>query len=179
MAPIRAFAAMLLAGAALVAMPACARECAPTLLPVAMPMTAGFGRIENRCPTPVTIVGASSAAFDDVSLHETRVIDGVSRMRAVPELVVPANGTMTLQPGGLHLMLMQPRAPLQAGRRIEIDFALKGGGTLRGELVVRAPGKRAPTRRRGAVGNAGVVEPPHGPSEQAVLVDRLWRADVS
>lgn len=148
MAPIRAFAAMLLTCAALFAMPACARECAPALrdgwvrlLPVAMPMTAGFGRIENRCPTPVTIVGVSSAAFDDVSLHETRMVDGVSRMRAVPELVVPANGTMTLQPGGLHLMLMQPRAPLRAGSRIAIDFALKGGGTLRGELVVRAPGQ--------------------------------------
>lgn len=148
MATIRAFAAMLLTCAALVAMPACARECAPTLrdgwvrlLPVAMPMTAGFGRIENRCPTPVTIVGASSPAFGDVSLHQTRVIDGVSRMRAVPELVVPARSTMALQPGGLHLMLMQPRAPLRAGSRIEMVFALKGGGTLRGELVVRAPGE--------------------------------------
>jgi len=147
MAAIRAFAAMVLTCAALVAMPACARECAPTLrdgwvrlLPVAMPMTAGFGRIENRCPTPVTIVGASSTAFGDVSLHETRVVDGVSRMRGVSELIVPANGTMTLEPGGLHLMLMQPRAPLQAGSRIEIDFALEGGGTLRGELIVRAPG---------------------------------------
>ena len=109
------------------------------LLPVAMPMTAGFGRIENRCPTPVTIVGASSPAFEDVSLHETRVVDGVSRMRAVPELVVPADGSMTLEPGGLHLMLMQPRAALQAGSTIEIVFELKGGGTLRGELVARAP----------------------------------------
>ena len=144
MAPIRALAAISLA--ALLALPACARECAPVLrdgwvrlLPVAMPMTAGFGRIENRCPAPVTIVGASSPAFGDVSLHETRVVDGVSRMRAMPELVVPANGSVTLEPGGLHLMLMQPRAALQAGSTIEIVFELKGGGTLRGELVARAP----------------------------------------
>ena len=144
MAPIRAFAAILLA--AMLALPACARECAPALrdgwvrlLPVDMPMTAGFGRIENRCPAPVTVVGASSPAFGDVSLHETRVVDGVSRMRAVPELVVPADGSVTLEPGGLHLMLMQPRTPLQAGSTIEIVFELKGGGTLRGELVVRAP----------------------------------------
>ena len=144
MAPIRAFAAISLA--ALLELPACARECAPALhdgwvrlLPVAMPMTAGFGRIENRCPAPVTIVGASSPAFGDVSLHETRVVDGVSRMRAMPELVVPADGSVTLEPGGLHLMLMQPRTPLQAGSTIEIVFELKGGGTLRGQLVVRAP----------------------------------------
>ena len=146
MIPIRAFAAVLLACATALALPACARECAPALrdgwvrvLPVAMPMTAGFGRIDNRCPTPVTIVGASSPAFGDVSLHETRVVDGVSRMRAVPELVVPAGGSMTLEPGGLHLMLMQPRTALQAGSTIEIVFKLKDGGTLRGELVARAP----------------------------------------
>ena len=144
MAPIRAFAAISLA--ALLALPACARECAPALhdgwvrlLPVAMPMTAGFGRIENGCPAAVTIVGASSPAFGDVSLHETRVVDGVSRMRAMPELVVPANGSVTLEPGGLHLMLMQPRTPLQAGSTVEIVFELKDGGTLRGELLVRAP----------------------------------------
>lgn len=147
MATIRAFAATLLTCAALVAGPACASDCTPALrdgwvrlLPVAMPMTAGFARIENRCPTPVTIVGASSPAFADVSLHGTRLVDGVSRMREVPELRVPANGAVTLQPGGLHLMLMQPRQPLQAGSKVQIEFALKDGGTLRGELVVRAPG---------------------------------------
>ena len=146
MIPIRAVAAILLACATVLALPACARECEPALrdgwvrlLPVAMPMTAGFGRIENRCSTPVTIIGAGSPAFGDVSLHETRVVDGVSRMRAVPELVVPADGSVTLEPGGLHLMLMQPRTALQAGSTIEIVFELKGGGTLRGELLVRAP----------------------------------------
>jgi len=144
MTSIRAFTGIFLAAA--LALPACARECAPALrdgwvrlLPVAMPMTAGFGRIENRCPTPVTIIAASSPAFADVSLHATRVVEGVSRMRAVPELVVPEDGSVTLEPGGLHLMLMQPRAPLQAGSTIEIVFELKGGGALRGELVVRAP----------------------------------------
>lgn len=138
----------LIASAALAALPACARECAPALrdgwvrlLPVAMPMTAGFGRIENRCPTPVVVIGASSPAFADVSLHETRIVDGVSRMRAVAQLPVAANGTVTLEPGGLHLMLMQPRAPLQAGGSVPIEFSLKGGGTLRGELVVRKPGQ--------------------------------------
>lgn len=145
MTRIRALLASLCVSAALFALPACARDCAPTLadgwlrlLPVAMPMTAGFGRIENRCPTPVTIVGASSPAFADVSLHETRVVDGVSRMRAVTELPVAANGEVVLQPGGLHLMLMRPRVPLQAGSTIEVGFVLKGGGTLRGKLLVRA-----------------------------------------
>lgn len=105
--------------------------------PMQMPMMAGFGRIENRCPLPVTIVSAKSAAFGDVSLHETRIVDGVSRMRAVPELRIAPDGSAQLKPGGLHLMLMQPHKPLKPGSRIAVEFALKDGGSLFGEFEVR------------------------------------------
>lgn len=126
-------------------LPACARECAPQLrdgwvrlTPVKMPMMAGFGRIENPCPTPVTITGVSSPAFGDVSLHETRIVDGVSRMRELPELRIVPDGVAVLKPGGMHLMLMQPHATLQEGSRVVVEFALKEGGVLRGELEVRS-----------------------------------------
>jgi copper(I)-binding protein len=128
------------------ALPACARECTPQLrdgwirlTPVKMPMMAGFGRIENRCPAPVTISGVRSPAFADVSLHETRIVDGVSRMRALPELRIAPDGAAVLKPGGMHLMLMQPRAPLKEGSRVVVEFTLKDGGVLRGELEVRKP----------------------------------------
>ena len=100
---------------------------------------AGFGRIENRCAAPVVIVGAKSAAFGEVSLHETRVVDGVSKMRPVPELRIAPDGAAVLKPGGLHLMLMQPHKPLKAGSRVAVEFALKDGGTLLGEFEVRKP----------------------------------------
>jgi copper(I)-binding protein len=127
-------------------LPACARECAPQLrdgwirlTPVQMPMMAGFGRIENGCPSPVTITGVRSPAFGDASLHETRIVDGVSRMRALPELRIVPDGAAVLKPGGMHLMLMQPRVPLKEGSRVVVEFTLKEGGVLRGELEVRKP----------------------------------------
>ncbi|HEY0662429.1 MAG TPA: copper chaperone PCu(A)C [Lysobacter sp.] len=129
-------------------LPACARDCAPQvregwvrLPPGRMPMMAGFGRIENRCPSPVTIVGVSSPAFADTSLHETRIIDGISKMRALPELRIAPDAAAMLKPGGMHLMLMQPHAPLKPGSRVVVEFALKDGGTLRGEFEVRKPGE--------------------------------------
>ena len=128
------------------ALPACARECVPQvhdgwirLTPVKMPMMAGFGRIQNDCTKPVTIVGASSPSFGDVSLHETRIVEGVSRMRELPELRIAPDGTAVLKPGGMHLMLMQPRTELKEGSRVVIEFALKEGGVVRGELEVRKP----------------------------------------
>lgn len=124
-----------------------ARECRPAVVggwlrmpPVAMPMLAGFGRIENRCRKPVTIVAARSPAFGDVSLHETRIENGVSRMRAMPELRIAPGGAATLAPGGLHLMLMDPKTPVNAGGTVEIEFELEGGQVIRAPFTVRRAG---------------------------------------
>ena len=107
------------------------------LLPGGMPMQAGFGRIDNRCPMPATIVSASSPAYGSVELHESKTVGGISRMRAVPELRIAPDGAAVLQPGGLHLMLMQPKSPLKAGSRVAIEFDLKDGRRLLGEFEVR------------------------------------------
>lgn len=126
------------------ALPGCAAECAPTLQegwiragPPGMPMRAGFGRIVNDCPAPLEITGASSPAFDDVSLHRTTVVDGVSRMRSVPMLQVPANGEAVLEPGGLHLMLSGGRGGLATGDRVPVVLETGNGGSLQGTLEVR------------------------------------------
>jgi copper(I)-binding protein len=135
--------ALLLTAAAL---QASAKECAPAmkegwvrLPPAAMPMMAGFGRIANPCPMPVVIVSASSPAFGDVSIHETRNVDGVNRMREIEQLRIAPDDSATLKPGGLHLMLMQPRAPLKEGSKVVVNFKLQDGREILSELVVRKP----------------------------------------
>lgn len=105
--------------------------------PAAIPVLAGFGTIDNSCDTPQTVVAGSSPDFAEVSIHETRFEDGMAKMRAVPELVVPAGGSTTLKPGGLHMMLMQPRAIPMAGDVIRIDFQLEDGRTIPGDFEVR------------------------------------------
>lgn len=109
------------------------------LPPTNMPMMAGFGRLVNRCAMPVTIVAARSPSFASVELHETRIVDGVSRMRPVPQLRLPPDGSATLKPGGMHLMLMRPSAQLKPGSRIAIEFELADGRKLLGEFVVKKP----------------------------------------
>jgi copper(I)-binding protein len=104
-----------------------------------MPMMAGFGRIANACSMPVVIVSASSPAFGDVSIHETRNIDGVNRMREVEQLRIAADDSAVLKPGGLHLMLMQPHAPLKEGSKVVVKFKLQDGREILSELVVRKP----------------------------------------
>lgn len=100
-------------------------------------MLAGFGRIENKCPTAMTITGARSARFADVTLHRTSLVDGISRMRPVPQLSIATHGVAVFEPGALHLMLMQPGKALKAGDHVEIAFRLQDGRAFRGDFVVR------------------------------------------
>lgn len=123
-----------------------AKECLPEvrdgwirLLPGGMPMHAGFGHIVNACRQPVAIVGARSDAYAEVELHETRVVEGVSRMRPVPRLALAARDGAELRPGGLHLMLMRPASRIEPGQRIVIEFRLADGRRIRGEFVARTP----------------------------------------
>ncbi len=137
-----ALAALLAAGA----FHAAARECVPAmkegwvrLPPAAMPMMAGFGRIANPCPMPVVIVSASSPAFGEVSIHETRNVDGVNRMREVEQLRIAPDDSVTFKPGSLHLMLMRPHAPLKEGSKVVVELKLQDGREILSELVVRKP----------------------------------------
>ena len=121
------------------------RDCTPLVRdgwvrmpPGAATMMAGFGRIENACPTPATIVAVRSPAFAGTSLHESRLVDGISSMRTVPELRIAPDDVAVLKPGGLHLMLMQPNAPLKAGSKVAVQFELADGRELLGEFEIRS-----------------------------------------
>jgi copper(I)-binding protein len=125
--------ALVFAGAAAAA-PATAAGCLPKvegawirMPPAGLPMMAGYARITNPCKASLAIVGARSDAFADTSLHETRVENGMSRMRATPALRIAPGGSAVLEPGGFHLMLMDPVKPLHAGDRVAVEFTLEDG----------------------------------------------------
>lgn len=113
------------------------------LPPGPMPMTAGYARIRNDCHDEVVVVGAVSRAFAEVSLHETRQVDDVSRMREITRLPVPAGKVVELEPGGLHLMLMRPEVALTEGAQLPLRLSLADGRKVDGRLQVR---RQAPPR---------------------------------
>lgn len=111
------------------------------LVPGGMPMHAGFARIDNPCGAAVTVTGVSSSAYGSVSLHESTLVNGISRMRALPQLVLPAHGGAELKPGGLHLMLMDPKKPLKPGDHVALRFDTGKDRIVSGDFVVRAGGE--------------------------------------
>lgn len=73
-----------------------------------MGMSAAYLTLKNNSNQPISISRVTSAQYASVQLHETTIEDGIARMRAIPELEIPAGKTVTLRRGGKHLMLMRP-----------------------------------------------------------------------
>lgn len=71
-------------------------------------MSAAYLSLTNNTAATIRITRVASPQFGSVQLHESILQDGIARMRAIPELEIPAGDTLTLQRGGKHLMLMRP-----------------------------------------------------------------------
>lgn len=103
-------------------------------MPPGSMMTAGFGRLINRSDSDMHFSGYSSPQFADVSLHQTKSVDGMSRMQEVEGLSLSAGGDFELTPGGYHLMLMRP---LDAGHeQVLLHFDLADGRRFSFELPI-------------------------------------------
>lgn len=102
-------------------------------------MSAAFGTIENKSDKPVNMVAASSPASATVELHEV-VADATGDKTMRPKaggFVIPAHGSMTLKPGGEHLMFMGLKAPLRTGAETPITFTFADGSTTTVTAQVR------------------------------------------
>lgn len=98
-------------------------------------IAAGYCDIRNDGAAPITIVGFSGPLR--IAIHETRIEDGLARMRPIAALDVPAKSTTELTPGGKHLMLygvdaarlgsgpVTLRARLASGAEIAANFELR------------------------------------------------------
>lgn len=71
--------------------------------------SAGYLVLTNNTAEPIRITRITSPQFDTVEIHQTTVEDGVARMRRLDAQVVPPRGSVALERGGKHLMLMGAR----------------------------------------------------------------------
>jgi copper(I)-binding protein len=106
--------------------------------PPASPVMAGYLQIRNPTALEMKIESVASDAFGSAELHEMREVNGVMRMRALRDLRLLPDSEVSLAPGGMHLMLMQPVRELSAGDMVAVTFVLANGGRQDVEFEVRA-----------------------------------------
>lgn len=81
---------------------------------------------------------ASSPVAGVVELHTHLHDNGVMRMRQVPEIVIPAQQKVALQPGGLHIMLIDLKAPLKVGDTVPLTLRFETAGSVQLDVPVKA-----------------------------------------
>jgi copper(I)-binding protein len=94
---------------------------------------AGYMVLENHGDSDVMVTGASSPACGMLMLHKSEDSSGMAMMIDVPDVTVPAHGSVTFAPGGYHLMCMQPS--MKIGDTVKMTLMFQGGA----RVVVAAP----------------------------------------
>jgi copper(I)-binding protein len=97
---------------------------------------AAYLTLTNRgAPNSLARVTSPSAAR--VEVHATTEHNGMMHMSPVDAIPLPTGAAVELAPGGLHVMLIDIRAPLKAGDRVPLTLELGDGATIEIEAPVR------------------------------------------
>lgn len=107
--------------------------------PEGAPNGAVFGFLVNLTGTADRLISASTDVAEVVEFHETVIGDGdVMQMRPLEDgFAVEANHFLQLQPGGLHIMLINLRQPLEAGSTFELVLNFEHAGAVSLSVPVR------------------------------------------
>jgi len=95
-----------------------------------------FTMLMNHSDVPIEITALSSPVAKTVELHDHVSEGGKVKMRRVEKIVIPAQGTLNMKPGGLHLMLIGLTQPLKDDSTITIDITAKGSAVQKVSFTV-------------------------------------------
>jgi periplasmic copper chaperone A len=118
---------------------------------------AGYLQLQNDGDETLSVTGASSTAARHVALHQTIRDGDVMRMRPVAALEIAPGETITLKPGGHHLMFTRVHEPFRQGMEVDVTLTLSDGRSV--ALVV-------PVRSLGARGDQKTGHHDHGNEEE-------------
>ena len=105
---------------------------------------AGYLALTNRGAEPDRLIGGSTEMAARIEVHEMSMDNGVMKMRELAGgLEVKPGQTVTLRPGGHHLMLMGLKRGLKEGERFKAQLEFAKAGKTEVEFVVQGMGAAA------------------------------------
>ncbi len=95
--------------------------------PPVVKVLAAYMMIENTSANEIKITAIQSPDFDQVEIHRIDSHDGMMRMVKQEHLTIPAGKVISLSPGELHIMLLQPHQVFKDGDVISLQLTLNNG----------------------------------------------------
>ena len=125
--------------------------------------------LRNEGAEDDVLLGGTVAFAERLEVHEMAVADGVMTMRMLPDgLPVPAGETVSLEPGGLHVMFIGIKETPMEGGTVDVTLSFAKAGEITLSLPIAAIGAR------GIDGDAG-EDSMHGTSRDAMNHDAIAR----
>jgi copper(I)-binding protein len=98
-------------------------------------MTGVFAKITNNTNKTITLVGGSSSFSPMVDVH--KVVNGAMSHKPGGIQIRPGK-TVILQPGGLHVMLMNLKKKIAPGTKVDLKLTFKGAKAVALKLTAKA-----------------------------------------
>jgi copper(I)-binding protein len=103
-----------------------------------MPMGVVYLTLTNRGTREDALIAAQTPAAARVEIHQTLLTDGMARMRPLTQVIVGAGKVVKVEPGGIHLMLVDLTQPLLTGNRFPLTLTFRDSGKLEVQVKVEA-----------------------------------------
>ncbi|MCT8266199.1 copper chaperone PCu(A)C [Afifella sp. JA880] len=99
--------------------------------PPGAPSAGGYLTISNEGSEPDRLVSVSTPFAEESAVHAMSMQDGVMRMRAISEgLQIQPGESVTLKPGGDHLMFLGLETGLTAGEAFPVTLTFEHAGKV-------------------------------------------------
>ena len=112
--------------------------------PSTIKVHAAYMTVVNHGHDEQVIVGVESPDYERAELHASLVKNGVSEMRALDRIALPAHKPVAFAPGGMHIMLINPKRAYAADERVRVVLRLQSGEQIEASAQVRRR-EREPT----------------------------------
>lgn len=109
------------------------------LAPPNAPATGAFMVIKNNGDKDIKVLKADNPASKVTELHTHLNEGGVMKMRPVPAIDIKAKGEAVLKPGGLHVMMIDLKAPMKEGDIVPITLTFDDGSAKKVDAKVVRP----------------------------------------
>lgn len=106
---------------------------------------AGYLEFKNTSGQTAALVSIKSDRAHHVELHTTVREGGVAKMREVEKIDIPANASVKLAPGGLHIMFIGLTKPFSTDEVVPVTLNFSDGRSATVSFTVRPATHMAPS----------------------------------
>ncbi|MBO7154900.1 MAG: copper chaperone PCu(A)C [Campylobacter sp.] len=91
--------------------------------------SAAFMKIENKSNSDIELLAASSNISKVTEIHTHIEENGMKKMIQIPSIKIPANSSVELKPGGLHIMFLGIQNQINENSHIDLNLTFSNGKT--------------------------------------------------